>query len=546
MPDPVQPPFSGTASQYRIAGVLEDHVRHELQEVLWIYETGFPGFRLRILARQGDDAVGAPPQVHDRLTTIEPSHLSDRFLGMIEGGSEAVDAPPLVVVVTIPRRPNPGEELADGPAWRPPRRLTRLFGASPMTYERIRYAHERRQEMRGRRHRWTPMQFSTGAPLFAPAVPVSNRAPALLIALHWLEVGGAEKLALDCIRWARDLGFRVFVVSQLASVGRLAASLPDDVRFIRLDRYLPAAHWGPFLERLVWAENIRMIHIHHCVGAYGALAHLRVTCPWLEVMDSTHVVEYADGGYVRVSGVWSSYIDHHHVISRQLAALYRDRFGAGGKVRLGRMIPDGMAQVEPPVSNLRAGKDGLRVAFVGRLYYQKRPITVLLMMRAIADWAKKNKVSVGFDFVGDGPFAEACHRLAGRLGLREMLTFHPSTTDVPALLAETDVLLLPSSNEGLALVCYEAIRAGVIPVCTDVGAQNEIVPAGLLTPRDPARAVRSAVGILDRLWRDQAVIDSLTKELHERYRTLQADPTAEAVISDIYRMVLEKARQDAA
>jgi glycosyltransferase involved in cell wall biosynthesis len=60
---------------------------------------------------------------------------------------------------------------------------------------------------------------------------------------------------------------------------------------------------------------------------------------------------------------------------------------------------------------------------------------------------------------------------------------HPSVhalghrTDVPALLRDSDALLLPSVEEGFGLVCTEAIGSGVVPLvsdaCTDVCRHGE-------------------------------------------------------------------------
>lgn len=61
--------------------------------------------------------------------------------------------------------------------------------------------------------------------------------------------------------------------------------------------------------------------------------------------------------------------------------------------------------------------------------------------------------------------------------LADMLA-HPSVevlghrTDVPELMRNSDVLLLPSIEEGLALACIEAIGSGCVPIVSDVGTDT--------------------------------------------------------------------------
>jgi len=68
----------------------------------------------------------------------------------------------------------------------------------------------------------------------------------------------------------------------------------------------------------------------------------------------------------------------------------------------------------------------------------------------------------------------------------------PPVTDAAALAAyyaASDVLLLPSANEGVALVVYEAMAAGLLVMTTDVGGQAEVVTphTGVLLPADTPR-----------------------------------------------------------
>lgn len=514
----------------------------ELAQIRAIYERLFPTQALTYLLRDGKDAIWGAPQVTEGPYTFRPGEVAADYLGLIRRPGAHPAASEVTVDVAIPQPPLPHQWAGAEAPWRPIRPLAPLHRLAPLAYEQIRYQAEMLRKRRARRHASTALPRGAGAAHFPrPADPGSDKRPAILIGVHWLEHGGAEKLAFDCIAWALDAGLRVFVVAGVPALQRLAGRLPDhpDLVLIRLDRYLPHHLWPRFVERLVLTENIRLVHIHHCVQLYDSLPQLRIACPWVRVIDSTHIVEFADGGYPRVSGVWSQFIDAHHVISGALVDYFRDTFHLLGQVRLGRMLDRAETPRTLPPTRMQPGQKTLHVAFVGRLFYQKRPVVVVEALAGLATWARKNGVAFRAGLVGEGPFLGTVQALLQRHGLTEAVTLLPANSDVPALLAQADVLILPSNNEGLALVCYEAIEQGCIPISTDVGSQREVVPADLLVPLEPRRAVQGIVRTVDDLWRDPGFMARQQAEMARLWAAITADPTAREVLMPIYRATAE-------
>jgi L-malate glycosyltransferase len=87
---------------------------------------------------------------------------------------------------------------------------------------------------------------------------------------------------------------------------------------------------------------------------------------------------------------------------------------------------------------------------------------------------------------GDGPEREALRRLAAELGVDARLL--GPRTDVDALLARADVVVLPSLTEGLSNAVMEAMAAGRPVVATAVGGTPELLADGrgvLVPPGDP-------------------------------------------------------------
>lgn len=98
------------------------------------------------------------------------------------------------------------------------------------------------------------------------------------------------------------------------------------------------------------------------------------------------------------------------------------------------------------------------------------------------------------------PYREELEAGAARLGLGGRVVFTGFRRDVPELLAEVSVSVLPCiANEGLSNSVLESMAAGVPVVATTVGGNAEVVEdgsTGLLVPPRDAEALARAIGTL--------------------------------------------------
>lgn len=89
---------------------------------------------------------------------------------------------------------------------------------------------------------------------------------------------------------------------------------------------------------------------------------------------------------------------------------------------------------------------------------------------------------------------------AARLGLASHLHFTGFRDDVPAVLAEADLSVLPSLSEGLSNTLLESMAAGTPVVATRVGGTPEAIDDGehglLVPPRDAAALARAMSAVL--------------------------------------------------
>lgn len=535
-----------------------DYIDQEIAQIRFIYETLYPETPVEAHLFW-EEAKLETPMVRSHDLSYPPEIMGLGYIGHERFGP-APDAAQMGkrALLTIPSPRQVGERagrLAGVPWHQRPRHFRAVHALSPMLSEQAKYQIEaRRFRLLSARHKFSRLPYSAGLPdrQQLPVNPMARasdsaggagqqKPPAILIGLHWLDVGGAESLGIDSIRWALDVGLRVFVLVGQEGPERLVPKLPDDPRLqlIRSDRYLPRKQSSAFIRQLIAQENIILTHNHHCTTLYDALPTIKLCHPHVVNLDSTHIVEYADGGYPRISGVWSNFIDHHHVISSDLQRFYQERFRVyGSKLVLGRLLDDSRRGTEVAPVRIRAGQRQCRVAFVGRMVHQKRPVVALAIMRRLRSWGQRNGVAFRFDMVGEGPYRGAVEHLLTRYRLSDVVQLHAADTDVPALLRESDVLLVPSSNEGLALVCYEAIEAGCVPISSDVGAQSEICPPETLVGWSPQASVRQSVAIVQRLLQEKGFAETVEAGQRARFETLSAEPSAREVLSEIYRDTL--------
>lgn len=113
----------------------------------------------------------------------------------------------------------------------------------------------------------------------------------------------------------------------------------------------------------------------------------------------------------------------------------------------------------------------VKLIFAGRLTEQKKPFD---MMRALATIKDANWT---FSVMGDGPLMLPAQHLAKQLGIMDKITFYGWVTpeQVLSAFAEHDVLLLPSSSEGLSVVGVQALATGLAMILSDAGGNPELV-----------------------------------------------------------------------
>lgn len=120
-----------------------------------------------------------------------------------------------------------------------------------------------------------------------------------------------------------------------------------------------------------------------------------------------------------------------------------------------------------------SGKEKV-VAFAGNLVPVKNVLVLPEIFKAVSD---KFDGPVHFIIAGDGKQRKLLEK--GFLSVSQCVdvtfTGNVDAEEMPALMNCVDVLVLPSLNEGLPLVCAEALRCGANVVGSDVGGIAEVI-----------------------------------------------------------------------
>ena len=140
--------------------------------------------------------------------------------------------------------------------------------------------------------------------------------------------------------------------------------------------------------------------------------------------------------------------------------------------------------------------------------------------------------------VGDGPEHERIRGLVQAADLDEAVQFLGERTDLPAVLRNADLFLLPSESESFGLAALEAMSCGVPVIASRVGGVPEVVidgDTGLLAPVGDIAAMAAHVV---RLLADAPLRARLGQAARQRAETVFPLEATVSKYEDLYRRLL--------
>ena len=317
------------------------------------------------------------------------------------------------------------------------------------------------------------------------ALPTSATKKNILYVIHWYELSGAELYALYTMKVAQGLGHRCYCVSTVPSENRERQAFEEHcVEALDFASSGSGQNFHDFISHYIRANSIQVIHIHHSALMYKALSDLRRDFPHLMVIDTTHIVEYGNGGFPRLSAQYSAYIDKHNVVSRGLIyvqrALFQQMFSAELDLKKFHLTYASSLTAAEPMEAQKSGRTRNVITFYGRLVLQKQPNIFIATVEYLME--RHPELNVEAYIYGDGGMQYGIESRIARSKFRNQIHFRGRCDDKRKVFENTDILLVSSLNEGLSLTSFEALLFHTLVVSSDVGSQCELLCTECLVP----------------------------------------------------------------
>ncbi len=284
-------------------------------------------------------------------------------------------------------------------------------------------------------------------------------------------------------------------------------SVPEMALYLAAS-FFPA--WG-----LAWEWKPDVIHAHFAVPT-GALAFPVSRLNGIPYVLTAHLGDVPGGVPEQTAGLFRLVNPVARILWKSAAAVTAVSSFVAGLARAAYgldpvVIRNGVAprtRSDSPQANVVP-----RIVLVGRLSVQKNPLLALQALALLKD------LNWSLDIIGEGPLGPALRDDAKKLGLENRVTFHGwlDGGGVSGLMAQADILLMPSLHEGLPMVGVEALQHGLAVVGSDIGGLRDIVEEGkngdlcALNPAAFAGALRGLLADPARLASQQQASLSLAE-----------------------------------
>ncbi|MBK7766261.1 MAG: glycosyltransferase [Sulfuritalea sp.] len=311
----------------------------------------------------------------------------------------------------------------------------------------------------------------------------------ILFLIPWMVIGGADRVNLDLIEGLVARGHQVSICATLNADHRWEHKFAELTRDIFvLPRILHLSDYPRFLTYLINSRRIDTVVVTASTLGYQLLPLLRASAPGTAFVDICHVEEphWLNGGHPRFGAGYQDALDLNVVTTKHLAEWMTARGANPDRIRVmysGVRPPSAQAVDRNAVRGQLEVRDDVPVIiFAGRFCAQKRPDLLAEILRTLRDSGQEFEALI----IGEGELRHSFDAALDRHGLRSCVRMLGSLTHDQwlAMLSAADVFLMPSEYEGISVALLEAMSAGVVPVVSKVGGQDEIVTAsmGYLVP----------------------------------------------------------------
>jgi L-malate glycosyltransferase len=309
--------------------------------------------------------------------------------------------------------------------------------------------------------------------------------------------GGQNQVRLLTSELARVDGVdQRLVTKRQSELARRVAERGTTVRAVPWGPSLdPRVLWRLYLEAAAFAPDVLHAHDSHALQLAYWMRRLSGRGPGDPALVATRRVDF----HVRRGSVWSR-VDHVVAISEAVRAVLVEDGVAPRDITVvpSGIDPDEVRRAARTSLNVRA-RLGLSpgtplAANVAALVDHKDQHTLIRAAHA----ARAGRADLHWVIAGEGELRGALEAALARLDLTDRVHLLGHIPQADALIAEADVLVMSSQQEGLGSVVLHALALGKPVVATRAGGLPEMIPEPWLVPvRDAEALARKVVYALD-------------------------------------------------
>lgn len=341
----------------------------------------------------------------------------------------------------------------------------------------------------------------------------------IMLVLPWMQMGGSEKCMLDIAEALIDRGWGITFVLTMP----YWAEDPVGQAYLRHEWYNRASHisadmfdllvLGPhqkvsrLFRYMIESRHPEYILMSNSRWAYSHVPFIKALLPEAVLADYNHMIHmsWEGGGMPRFGANNSAFFDLHLTASHDVTDAMKKWIDPRIMKRDPKRVQTCYIGTDASMLHTDEERPIVRAKMRARFGVSESAIVVLFAGRFVVDKgidvaaevvkmvAKDNVLSkqLAFVFVGSGDDRnkDLLTSLPTRFGMTgpTFVVVQPPVAGLEELrdyYAMSDVFLLPSVNEGIALVVYEAMADGLLVISTDVGGQREVVlsDTGVLLP----------------------------------------------------------------
>jgi glycosyltransferase involved in cell wall biosynthesis len=370
---------------------------------------------------------------------------------------------------------------------------------------------------------------------------------------------------LECIRQGKIGGGESHLLSLMENIDRSVfdpvvlsfteGPMVDRLRqigipthIIHTEKPFDFTKWGR-VRKMLEDEDIRLIHAHGTRAASNTIVPARKTgTPLIYTIHgwSFHPDQNTIVRKLRTAG--EQYLVNKSSLNISVAASNQESGRAVLKNFRSVVVNNGIdlkkfnpANSFPDIrAELGIPANSLLITFIARFTEHKQPLVLLNAFRQLSS----SFPHVHLLMVGEGDQREEALKLTAPWPEKERIHFHPFRQDVPAVLAASDIFVLPSLWEGLPIGLLEAMAMGKAVVVTNVDGSREIVSHeknGLMVQE--AGNVKQLSEALIRLIKDEQLLTNIGNQAINTVTSTYDAQLMTRRIEEYYRNVIRDARK---